>query len=51
MAVTLAPNYVDAHQLLSAILRLQGRTLESARHADLAERHKQRLEKLQAMAP
>ncbi|MEE2936346.1 MAG: multiheme c-type cytochrome [Planctomycetota bacterium] len=51
MAVTLAPNYVDAHQLLSAILRLQGRALESARHADLAERHKQRLEKLQAMAP
>ncbi|MDG2220217.1 MAG: cytochrome c3 family protein [Rubripirellula sp.] len=50
-AVALAPNYVDAHQLLSAILRLQGRTLESARHADLAERHKLRLEKLQATTP
>jgi tetratricopeptide (TPR) repeat protein len=44
--VALAPAYVDAHQILSAILIKQGRTDEGAKHADLAKRHAARLQRL-----
>ena len=44
--VELAPNYVDAHRLLSAILEKNGQPTEAKKHADLATRHEARLRTL-----
>ena len=50
-AIELAPNYLEAHRLLSAILKSQGQDQLADRHADLAERHMKRMEKLQSATP
>ncbi|MDA9777948.1 multiheme c-type cytochrome [Rubripirellula sp.] len=44
--VELAPNYVEAHRLLSAILKNSQRIAESEKHEDLANRHEARLKAL-----
>ncbi|MGB1925526.1 MAG: cytochrome c3 family protein [Rubripirellula sp.] len=44
--VELAPNYVDAHRLLSAILKNNQQLSESKKHDDLANRHEARLRAL-----
>lgn len=44
--VEIAPNYIDAHRLLSAILKNSQRLVESEKHADLADRHESRLRAL-----
>ncbi len=46
-AVELAPTYVEAHRVLSAILQSQGRGNEAARHARLADQHGRRMQRLQ----
>ena len=49
--VELAPNYVDAHRLLSAILEKNQQPDEAKKHADLADRHEARLRDLSNPAP
>ena len=44
--VELAPNYVEAHRLLSAILKTNNRLDESQYHSELANRHEARLRAL-----
>jgi len=46
MAVELAPNYIEAHRILSAILKSQGKEDESRKHQQLALLHEQRMQKL-----
>ncbi len=46
MAVELAPNYVEAHRVLAAILGSQGKTDESNKHQQLALQHEQRMQRL-----
>lgn len=46
MAVELAPNYVEAHRVLAAILGSQGKSDESNKHQQLATQHEQRMKRL-----
>ena len=46
MAVELAPNYVEAHRVLAAILGSQGKSEESNKHQQLATQHEQRMKRL-----
>ncbi|MDA8967869.1 hypothetical protein N9F76_01105, partial [bacterium] len=45
-AVELAPSYVEAHRVLAAILKSQGKEDESNKHQQLALLHEQRMRKL-----